>query len=133
MSATDIHSVYALKSNGVIVYIGRSVRVEDRITQHKMSDKDFDSYEVIKSDMPAIEALSLESELIEAHHPIQNRGKSSQGRITTIKRKARNLYLPEELSRWASEYAQYKYGFSLSKMIETYLRDLRSSSTSSAK
>jgi hypothetical protein len=54
---------------------------------------------------------------------------------TPIKRsrKGTNLYLPAELVKWATEYAGYKHGWSLSQMVERQLLKLQRNQAGASK
>lgn len=69
--------VYFLFRHGVIVYVGQSIDVPVRISQHKIKrDKDFDEYSFIR--IPNNKLDSTERYYINAHNPTYNKTKGNK-------------------------------------------------------
>lgn len=66
------HCVYALYSNGAVVYIGVTGDIQGRLLQHAASGKVFDAYEALECDSES-EALELEFHLVAKLAPVLNK------------------------------------------------------------
>ena len=62
--------IYLLKQDDLIVYVGKSKNIETRVPQHKLSLKEFTSYDIIECNED--EMYNLEISYIKKHCPKYN-------------------------------------------------------------
>lgn len=70
--STAVQSVYLLWLDEKVVYVGRTKRLEERIVNHKESDKKFTHYSAHGFDS-IVEAINVERQLIAELKPIYNK------------------------------------------------------------
>jgi predicted GIY-YIG superfamily endonuclease len=65
--------IYSLEDRGKIVYIGITKNIEERIKQHKRTDKVFDTHKILNIFQDRFYALREENNLIKEHKPKYNK------------------------------------------------------------
>lgn len=95
--------IYRLHNNGVVVYVGSSLNIEQRVMTHFCErTKDFDGYSFFLS--PHETLLDIETEEILKHSPIYNDRLPSYSKYTTFGaflRKCKNAGLTDSGGRFS--------------------------------
>jgi hypothetical protein len=126
--------VYLLKKDGVVIYVGQSVTVEERITTHRRSGIDFDDFELIKCKKEL--AGDLEAKNIVIYNPEHNQNLPANclyiheskvcGEISKVIRELMN-YIPRAYTRKGeySKETQTTYYFNRSDIddVKSHMSD----------
>lgn len=115
-------SIYGLKREGVLVYIGRSGDVKRRLVHHKSRGIKFDSVEILATCSPE-DSRGLEEQFIAKHNPSENKTRHGTGSLPKggLCRRAINLYLSPEVKAAAIAHAEAR-DMSLSTFVERLMR-----------
>lgn len=79
MKTAPTISIYALLRDGVIVYVGRSCTLRDRLSHHRSTGKVFDAHQILATTTSRSEATKIEGDWIARLSPAYNNTTSGAG------------------------------------------------------